>query len=289
MFVKNCFKNNLIAPMFTLNCCSNLLTIDSPIVMGIINATPDSFYKGNIKDDILGLAAQMLSNGATILDIGGQSTKPNSTLYSAKEEMDRVLPFIKKINTAFPNALISVDTFYSEVAKAAVDVGATIINDISAGNMDKEMLKTVAQLNTPYVCMHMQGTPATMQQNPSYENSTKEVLDFFVQKISECKSAGVKDVVIDPGFGFGKTIDHNYTLLKNLSIFSMLDSPILVGLSRKSMVYKPLHTSANEALNGTTALNMIALLNGASLLRVHDVKEAKEAIDLFNIYKKASH
>ena len=275
--------------MFTLNCCSNLLTIDSPIVMGIINATPDSFYKGNIKDDILGLAAQMLSNGATILDIGGQSTKPNSTLHSAKEEMNRVLPFIKKINTAFPNALISVDTFYSEVAKAAVDVGATIINDISAGNMDKEMLKTVAQLNTPYVCMHMQGTPATMQQNPSYENSTKEVLDFFVKKINECKSAGVKDVVIDPGFGFGKTIDHNYTLLKNLSIFSMLDSPILVGLSRKSIVYKPLHTSANEALNGTTALNMIALLNGASLLRVHDVKEAKEAIDLFNIYKKASH
>ena len=275
--------------MFTLNCCSNLLTIDSPIVMGIINATPDSFYKGNIKDDILGLAAQMLSDGATILDIGGQSTKPNSTLHSAKEEMNRVLPFIKKINTAFPNALISVDTFYSEVAKAAVDVGATIINDISAGNMDKEMLKTVAQLNTPYVCMHMQGTPATMQQNPSYENSTKEVLDFFVKKINECKSAGVKDVVIDPGFGFGKTIDHNYTLLKNLSIFSMLDSPILVGLSRKSMVYKPLHTSANEALNGTTALNMIALLNGASILRVHDVKEAKEAIDLFNIYKKASH
>ena len=275
--------------MFTLNCCSNLLTIDSPIVMGIINATPDSFYKGNIKDDILGLAAQMLSDGATILDIGGQSTKPNSTLHSAKEEMDRVLPFIKKINTAFPNALISVDTFYSEVAKAAVDVGATIINDISAGNMDKEMLKTVAQLNTPYVCMHMQGTPATMQQNPSYENSTKEVLDFFIQKINECKSVGVKDVVIDPGFGFGKTIDHNYTLLKNLSIFSMLDSPILVGLSRKSIVYKPLHTSANEALNGTTALNMIALLNGASLLRVHDVKEAKEAIDLFNIYKKASH
>ena len=257
--------------------------------MGIINATPDSFYKGNIKDDILGLAAQMLSDGATILDIGGQSTKPNSTLHSAKEEMDRILPFIKKINTAFPNAHISVDTFYSEVAKAAVDVGATIINDISAGNMDKEMLKTVAQLNTPYVCMHMQGTPATMQQNPSYENSTKEVLDFFVKKINECKSAGVKDVVIDPGFGFGKTIDHNYTLLKNLSIFSMLDSPILVGLSRKSIVYKPLHTSANEALNGTTALNMIALLNGASLLRVHDVKEAKEAIDLFNIYKKASH
>ncbi len=275
--------------MFTLNCCGNLLTINSPIVMGIINATPDSFYKGNLKDDILGLAAQMLADGATILDIGGQSTKPNSTLHSAKEEMDRVLPFIKKIHTSFPNALISVDTFYSEVAKAAVDVGATIINDISAGNMDKEMLKTVAQLNTPYVCMHMQGTPATMQQNPFYENSTKEVLDFFVQKIKECKNAGVKDVVIDPGFGFGKTIDHNYTLLKHLSIFSMLDSPILVGLSRKSMVYKPINTTANEALNGTTALNMIALLNGASILRVHDVKEAKETIDLFNTYKKASH
>jgi dihydropteroate synthase len=274
--------------MFTLNCRGNLLTIDSPIIMGIINATPDSFFKGNIDDDIVDLAAQMIADGATILDAGGQSTKPNSHLLSAAEEMERVLPVIKKIHSSFPKIIISVDTFYSEVAKAVVDAGASIINDISAGNMDKQMLTTVAQLNVPYVCMHMQGTPATMQQNPRYNNISKDVLDFFIQKITDCKSAGIKDVIIDPGFGFGKTIEHNYTLLKNLSIFSMLDCPILAGLSRKSIIYKPLNTTATEALNGTTALNMIALLNGATILRVHDVKEAKEAIDLFTTYKKAS-
>jgi dihydropteroate synthase len=274
--------------MFTLNCCGNLLAIDSPIAMGIINATPDSFYQGNINDDCVGLAAKMLADGATILDIGGQSTQPNSTLLNANEEMERVLPVIKKIHTAFPTAIISVDTFYSEVAKAAVNAGASLVNDISAGNIDEQMLTTVAQLNVPYVCMHMQGTPATMQQNPSYQNITKEVIDFFIQKVAICKNAGIKDVIIDPGFGFGKTIEHNYTLLKNLSLFSMLDSPILAGVSRKSMIYKTLNTTAADALNGTTALNTIALLNGATILRVHDVKEAKEAIDLFSTYKKAS-
>ncbi len=274
--------------MFTLNCCGNLLPINSPIIMGIINATPDSFYSGTIEDDGIELATQMITHGATILDIGGQSTKPNSTLLSAKDEIKRVLPFIKKIQSSFPQIIISIDTFYSEVAKAAVGAGATIVNDISAGNMDMEMLKTVGKLNTPYVCMHMQGTPATMQQNPTYENITKEVLDFFIKKNTDCKNIGIKDIIIDPGFGFGKTIEHNYTLLKNLSIFSMLDCPILAGLSRKSMVYKPIHTTATEALNGTTALNMIALLNGASILRVHDVKAAKETIELFNTYKKAS-
>jgi dihydropteroate synthase len=274
--------------MFTLNCCGNLLAIDSPIAMGIINATPDSFYQGNINDDCVGLAAKMLADGATILDVGGQSTQPNSTLLSAKEEMDRVLPVIKKIHTAFPKAIISVDTFYSEVAKAAVNAGASLVNDISAGNIDEQIFKTVAQLNVPYVCMHMQGTPAIMQQNPSYQNVTKEVIDFFIQKVATCKNAGIKDVIIDPGFGFGKTIEHNYTLLKNLSVFSMLDSPILAGVSRKSMIYKTLNTTAADALNGTTALHMIALLNGATILRVHDVKEAKETIDLFATYKKAS-
>jgi dihydropteroate synthase len=274
--------------MFTLNCRGNLLTINSPIIMGIINATPDSFFKGNIDDDIVGLAAQMITDGAIILDVGGQSTKPNSHLISAAEEMERVLPIIKKIHSSFPTIIISVDTFYSEVAKVAVDAGASIVNDISAGNMDKQMLTTVAQLNVPYVCMHMQGTPATMQQNPRYNNISNEVLDFFIQKITDCKSAGIKDLIIDLGFGFGKTIEHNYTLLKNLSIFSMLDCPILAGLSRKSMIYKPLNTNAAEALNGTTALNMIALLNGATILRVHDVKEAKQTIDLFTTYKKAS-
>ncbi|MBL0146459.1 MAG: dihydropteroate synthase [Chitinophagaceae bacterium] len=228
--------------MFTLNCKGKLLVLDTPIIMGIINATPDSFYKGNLDDDILGIAAKMIEDGATILDIGGQSTKPKSITLSAKEELARVMPFIKKIAAAFPQTIISIDTFYSEVAIEAVNAGASIVNDISAGNMDSKMLSTVARLNVPYVCMHMQGTPASMQVNPTYQNVSKEILEFFISKLEECKNAGVKDVIIDPGFGFGKTIEHNYSLLKNLPVFSMLDKPILAGLSRKSMIYKPLKT-----------------------------------------------
>ncbi|MBP6432148.1 MAG: dihydropteroate synthase [Ferruginibacter sp.] len=273
--------------MFTLNCKGNLLVIEQPIVMGIVNVTPDSFYKGNINDDIIGMVAQMINDGATIIDVGGQSTKPNSTKLTADEEFERVIPVIEKIKTTFPNTIISIDTFYSKVAIDAVQAGASIVNDISAGSIDKTMITEVAKLNVPYICMHMQGTPATMQQNPSYENVTQDVLDFFIKKIDECRKAGIKDIIIDPGFGFGKTIEHNYTLLKNLATFKMLDCPILAGLSRKSVIYKTLNTTPNEALNGTTALNTLALNNGATILRVHDVKEAKEAIDLFMAYKKA--
>jgi dihydropteroate synthase len=267
-------------PNFTLNCLGKLLIIDEPIVMGIINATPDSFYKGNINDDILQLANKMIADGATILDIGGQSTKPNAITLSASEEIEKVVPVIEIIHKNYPNILISVDTFYSQVAKAAVKAGACIVNDISAGNLDAAMLATVASLKTPYVCMHMQGTPKTMQINPTYKNITNDVFDFFIQKIDACKKAGIVDIIIDPGFGFGKTLEH-------LAAFSILYKPILAGLSRKSMVYKPLQSSANEALNGTTALNTLALQNGASILRVHDVKVAKEAITLFTAYKNA--
>lgn len=274
--------------MFTLNCKGKLLQLDKPVIMGIINATPDSFFKGNINDDILGIAAKMIADGATVLDIGGQSTKPNSNTISATQEMDRVLPVIEKIAAAFPQIILSVDTYFSTVAKAAITAGASIVNDVSAGNLDAEMIATVSQLNVPYVCMHMQGTPATMQQNPQYNDVLKNVLGFFIHKIDECKNAGIKDVIIDPGFGFGKTIEHNYTLLKNLAAFLMLDKPILAGLSRKSMIYKPLNSTPKDALNGTSALNMLALQNGASILRVHDVKEANEVVQLFALYNKES-
>ncbi len=260
------------------------MVIDTPIIMGIINATPDSFYKGDLQkgdDGILKLAEQMINDGATILDIGGQSTNPKSQLISADEELQRVISVIESIQNHFPEAIISIDTFNSKVALAAVQAGASLVNDISSGNMDIEMLSTVASLNVPYICMHMQGTPQTMQLNPFYKNITNEILDFFIQKIKQCSDVGIKDIIIDPGFGFGKTIEHNFTLLKNLSVFNILEKPILAGLSRKSMIYKPLKINANEALNGTTALNMVALQNGAKILRVHDVKEAVEVRRLF--------
>jgi dihydropteroate synthase len=276
--------------MYTLNCKGKLLVMDKPWVMGIINATPDSFFEGHLNkgiDGILGLADKMISEGAAMLDIGGQSTRPGSKRVEATEEIDRVVPAIEAIHKLHPGALISVDTYYSKVAMAAVEAGAAIVNDISAGNMDKEMISTVAKLKIPYICMHMQGTPDTMQQHPQYENVITAVLDFFIQKVDECKKAGINDIILDPGFGFGKTISHNFQLLKNLSVFKMFDLPILAGISRKSTIYKTLGIDVSEALNGTTALNMIALMNGVAILRVHDVKEAKEAVDLFEAYRKS--
>ena len=273
--------------MLTLNCKGKLLVLEQPAIMSIINATPDSFYKGNINDDILQLAQQMIADGAAILDIGGQSTRPGSQRITAEEELKRVLPVIAVIHNNFPQTIISIDTYSSKVAFAAVEAGASIVNDISAGNMDAAMIDTVAALQVPYVCMHMQGTPNTMQQEPHYNDVVKEVLDFFIAKVAECKKAGIVDIIIDPGFGFGKTITHNFSLLKKLSVLNMLGNPILAGLSRKSTVYKTLHTTADNALNGTTVLNTIALQNGASILRVHDVKEAKEAVTLYTAYKKA--
>lgn len=270
--------------MFTLNCKGRLLVVDNPIVMGIINATPDSFFGGsrfNTVDEIVAKVEKMLSDGADLIDIGGQSTRPGSELISPDEEIERVVPAIKAIVQKFPDTFISIDTFYSKAATAAINAGAAIVNDISAGSMDKKMIETVAQLKVPYILMHMNGTPQTMQQNAVYENVNREVLDFFIAKINELRKAGVLDIIIDPGFGFGKTIDHNFELLKNLSVFKMLDKPILVGISRKSTIYKTLGVNADEALNGTSVLNTIALMNGASVLRVHDVKEAKEAVTLF--------
>jgi len=275
--------------MFTLNCKGRLLVIDKPLVMGIINITPDSFFGGsrfNSVDEIVTETEKMLNDGADIIDIGGQSTRPGSELIPADEEIKRVVPSINAIANKFPEAFISIDTFYSKVAVAAVDAGATIINDISAGSMDTKMIETVAALKVPYVLMHMKGTPQTMQQNATYENATREVFDFFIAKTDELKNAGIVDIIIDPGFGFAKTIGQNFELLKNLSVFKMLDKAIMLGISRKSTIYKTLGVSADEALNGTSVLNTIGLMNGASILRVHDVKEATEAIKLFSaIYK----
>ena len=275
--------------MFTLNCKGRLLIIDKPMVMGIINATPDSFYEGSRFNEVKGIVAQaekMLDDGADIIDIGGQSTRPGSELISAEQELERVIPSIKALVEKFPNSFISIDTFYAKVAKAAVNAGASIVNDISAGSMDDKMIGTIAALKIPYILTHMKGTPQTMQQNAVYENVTRDVLDFFIAKTNELKKAGIIDIIIDPGFGFAKTIDHNFELLKNLSVFSMLDRPILIGVSRKSTIYKTLGINANDALNGTTVLNTVGLMNGASILRVHDVKEAKEAVTLFSAMDK---
>ena len=269
--------------MFTLNCKGTLLTITQPIVMGIINTTPNSFY-GNSQqqtaDAVVQKATQMLAEGATILDIGGQTTKPGSHEVGAEEEIKRVVPAIEEIIQQFPNAIISIDTYHAAVAQAAVQAGASMVNDVSGGLMDVAMLQTVAQLKVPYICMHMKGTPQTMQQNPVYKNVTKEVLDFFIERIETCRFAGINDIIVDPGIGFGKTIAHNFQLIKDLSVFSMLQKPVLLGVSRKSTIYKTLGSTANEALNGTTVLNTIGLQNGASILRVHDVKEAMECVQL---------
>ncbi len=269
--------------MFTLNCKGNLLTINRPIVMGILNINEDSFYSGNrytTGDALLTRAKQMIRDGAAILDIGGQSTRPGSELISADEELTRVIPAIQAVHTAFPEAVISVDTFYAKVATEAVRAGASIVNDISAGSLDEELIDTVASLNVPYILMHMQGTPQTMQTDPQYENVCREVLDFFVRKTAVLRGKGIKDIVLDPGFGFGKTASHNFTLLKNLDLFKILDLPILLGVSRKGFIYRTLGTDAEQALNGTTVLNTVGLLNGANILRVHDVKQATEAIQL---------
>jgi len=273
--------------MFSLNCNGRILSLEKPVVMGIINITPDSFYCGSryeSQDVILNRAAQMINEGATILDIGGQSTRPGSTRLRDEEELERVLEPISSIRKEFPEIFISIDTFYSLVAKEAVRAGADIVNDISAGSLDEQLIETVAALKVPYVLMHMKGNPQNMQQQTHYENVTENVYSFLKQKKAELIEAGIKDIIVDPGFGFGKNISQNFELLKNLSIFKDLESPILLGISRKSFIYKTLGISAADALNGTTVLNTIGLSNGASILRVHDVRAAREAIQLVNTY-----
>ena len=222
----------------------------------------------------------MIKDGATILDIGGQSTRPGSEKITVEDELQRVIAPIEAIHKKFPETFISIDTYYSKVATEAIAAGASIINDISAGSIDQNMIETVAILKVPYVLMHMQGTPQTMQQHPGYANVTKEVLDFFINKTDALGKAGITDIIIDCGFGFGKTLANNFELLKNLSVFNMLKAPILLGVSRKSFIYKTLGISVEEAMNGTTVMNTIGLMNGASIIRVHDVKEAVETIHL---------
>lgn len=274
--------------MFTINCKGTILSLETPVVMGILNATPDSFYKGYLHDGYAEKAAQMVEEGAAIIDVGGQSTKPGSTRIGAGEEMERVLPVIQHIRHNHPRTIISIDTYHHTVAEAAIAEGAHMINDVSGGEMDPEMLETTGRLSVPYICMHMKGTPETMQQNTAYTDILKEILDYFIAKTAACSKAGIKDLILDPGFGFAKTIEQNFWLLKNLSVFGMLGKPLLAGLSRKSSIYKTLHCSADEALNGTTVMHTLALQNGANILRVHDVKEAREAISLTEKYKKTA-
>lgn len=276
--------------MFTLNCKGRLLQLDAPAVMGILNCTPDSFYAGSritSEGQLLEQAGAMLAAGARFLDVGGQSTRPGSEKVDAATEAGRVVPFIARLKETFPDAYVSVDTYYASVARAAVEAGADLVNDISSGALDANMLATVAALRVPYVAMHMKGTPQTMQQQAQYEDVVAEVLQWLLQKVEECRRAGIVDVIVDPGFGFGKTAVHNFRLLRQLKAFALLGCPVLAGLSRKSTIYKTLGCTAEEALNGTTVLNTIALLNGAALLRVHDVQEAVEAVQLLQAMQQA--
>lgn len=268
--------------MFTLNCRGRLLVAEAPLVMGIVNITPDSFYAASRSDEnkVLRQVEQMLEEGADIIDIGAQSSRPDSTALTADEELERLDTLTTRLTTHFPDTIFSIDSFYSRVAKACIENGFAIVNDISGGNLDPDMITVVGKLQAPYICMHMRGTPQTMNTLNDYKNVTLSVLEYFIQKIEACRQAGIHDIIIDPGFGFSKNPTQNFELLKNMSALKMLDKPILAGLSRKSTIYKTLDITAEEALNGTTVLNTIALQNGAGILRVHDVKEAKECIQL---------
>lgn len=269
--------------MFTLNCKGRLLTIDAPIVMGIINVTPDSFYEGSRKNNIdaaLEQAEKMISEGAGMLDIGAQSTRPGSATVGPEEEISRLHGITEAIAKRFPDTFISIDTYYSQVAIAAAGMGASIINDISGGHFDTNMLSTVAGLKMPYVCMHVQGDAATMHKVPVYNNVVTDVMDYFIQRMEACRHAGIADIILDPGFGFSKTPEQNFQLIRSTSSFVALGKPVLIGVSRKSTIYKTLGITAQEALNGSTVLHTASLLSGAHILRVHDVKEAVEAIRL---------
>lgn len=278
-------EDNLFPLKITLQIKGKLFCLDKPWIMGVLNITPDSFYTPSRfhldKAGLMEKAAQMLEEGADIIDIGGYSSRPGAEEVSEKTELERVLPVIKDIKERFPEALLSIDTFRHRVVLKAVQAGADIVNDISGGELDGRMLETVGKLKVPYICMHMKGTPSTMQQLTDYEDLEKDLLNYFSFKLKNCHQAGIKDVILDIGLGFSKTLDQNYRLIKNLSYFKTLQTPMLVGASRKSMIYKLLKCTPDEALNGTTALNMAALINGAAILRVHDVKEANETISIY--------
>ncbi len=274
--------------MRTINCKGNLIDLSTPKVMGIINLTPDSFYDGGkltSEKEILLKAEKMLQEGATFLDLGAYSSRPGAQFVSEKEEIDRVLPVIKILLNEFPETLLSIDTFRSNVANESIYAGASLINDISAGTLDDHMFKIIAQHQVPYVMMHMRGTPETMMQNTDYTDLTKEVLYYFSERIAKARSFGINDLIADPGFGFSKTLDQNYELFNDLELFRNLNVPLLLGISRKSMIQKKIKTTAADSLNGTTALHAIAIQKGASILRVHDVKEAFETINLLQNLK----
>lgn len=272
----------------TINCKGRLIDLSTPKVMGILNVTPDSFFDGGFYKDesiIINQVKKMLEEGAAFIDVGAYSSKPNADEVSQDEELKRILPIVELLLKHFPDIIISVDTFRAEVAKQCIEKGAALVNDISAGLLDENMLETVGSLHVPYIMMHMRGTPQTMQEQTDYDNILKDILFYFSERIASARALGIKDIIIDPGFGFAKTTAQNFELLNVLEGFKITDLPLLAGVSRKSMIYKTLETSPDEALNGTTALNMVALQKGASILRVHDVKEAVECVTLFNKLK----
>lgn len=274
--------------MSTINCKGTLVDLSTPKVMGIVNVTPDSFFDGGKltnSDEIVSQVAKMLHDGATFIDLGGYSSKPGAEFVSETEELNRVIPIVKLLLEKFPDILLSIDTFRSEVAKQAVENGAAIINDISAGLLDDKMLETVAKLQVPYIMMHIKGTPQTMQSLANYDDLLKEMNFYFSERIAKARSFGLNDIIIDPGFGFAKTIAHNYELLQNLELLHFHELPILAGISRKSMIYKTLEISPKEALNGTTFLHAFCLQKGSNILRVHDVKEAVECVKLICQFK----
>lgn len=280
-----------IHPINYINVNGSLLDLSTPCVMGILNVTPDSFYAGSrmqTEADIAARIEQIVKEGAGIIDIGAYSSRPNADPVSAREEMERLRAGLEVIRRVCPEAVVSVDTFRADVARMSVEeYGVAIINDISAGEMDAEMFPTVARLNVPYIMMHMQGTPQNMQQCPHYDNLFKEVFQYFARKVQQLRDLGVKDIILDPGFGFGKTLEHNYELLAHLEDFHVFELPLLVGISRKSMIYRLLDITPQEALNGTTVLNTLCLLKGAHILRVHDVREAVEAVKMVGAMKQA--
>jgi dihydropteroate synthase len=279
-------KDTFFCPKMTLNCRGKIKNLSTPLVMGILNIAPDSFYDGGRYTDIhsmLNKAASMVSEGADIIDVGAASTRPGAALIDPTNEINKLRPALKHLNREFPDTIISVDTYHSSTVAMAIDEGAHMINDISAGSFDPQMFATIAAYNIPYIIMHIQGTPETMQLNPSYDNIINDMVGYFSRKIIELNNLGVHDVIIDPGFGFGKTLEHNYHILSEMDFLRMFERPILVGLSRKSMINRVLSINPEKALNGTTVLNTIALMKGADILRVHDVKEARETIKIMGM------
>ena len=278
---------NARVPTYSLNCSGKLLSLDAPKVMGILNATPDSFFAGSRKQterELMERVQQILSEGGSIIDVGAYSTRPGAAVVSAEEEWQRLEQALRIVHREAPEAILSVDTFRADIARRCVETfGVSIVNDISGGDADAQMFDTVADLRVPYVLMHCQGTPQTMQQAPTYKNVTAEVITDLSRKVRQLRQCGARDIIIDPGFGFGKTLEHNYTLLRQLEDFRIFDLPLLVGISRKSMITRPLDITADEALNGTTALNAFALMKGANILRVHDVKAATEVVKLYSL------